>query len=98
MKIKSLENNENYKFLTNKEEEKAKPKINFFDKYSIIMLLILEVIFLIMSVKSFSCKDKKRFWLHTSLNILFAIIFITLFMLKRRKEKKNKREKKKKRD
>ena len=62
------------------------------------MLLILEVIFLIMSVKSFSSKDKKRFWLYTSLNILFAIIFITLFMLKRRKEKKNKREKKKKRD
>ena len=29
MKIKSLENNENYKFLTNKEEEKAKPKIIF---------------------------------------------------------------------
>ena len=53
MKEKLLENSNNYIKVINKEEkekEKPKPKIHLIYKYSIIILLILESIFLILSI------------------------------------------------
>ena len=54
MKEKFLENNKDYKNIINKKEENTKPKIHFIYKYSIIMLLILEAIILVLSIKNFS--------------------------------------------
>ena len=47
-----------------------------------------------MSILSFSSKEKTRFYIYLTFNIIFTIILITILILKRKREKEEQKKKK----